>query len=109
VGDIVVFSPVQPMGETQSAVRIVVHRPGTTRCVLDLDVMGQAGGSVVVEARFARPVPGFRLHWAGARTSAGSDDCGNSADMIVGEVDMTNMVVAAEATLQPMSMIARAD
>jgi hypothetical protein len=94
VGDIVVFSPADDRGASDAA-RIAVRRLGLPGCVLDLDAIRRTGGSLVVEARLTRPEPAFRLHWAGQRTSVAGDDCGNSADMIIEEADMTNLAFAA--------------
>jgi len=94
VGDIVVFSPADDRGASDAA-RIAVRRTGLPGCVLDLDAIRRTGGSLVVEARLTRPIPAFRLHWAGLRTSVASDDCGNSADMIIEETDLTNLAFAA--------------
>jgi hypothetical protein len=90
VGDILIFAPGEPYGD-ESKMRIAVHRPGQSGCVLDLDTIRRTGGSLVVEARVLRPIPGFRLHWAGERTSAESDDCGNSADVFLGKGDLSSL------------------
>ena len=42
-----------------------------------------------------RPVPGFRLHWAGARTSDPDGDCGSNADLFVDRSDLANLATAA--------------
>nr|WP_294548934.1 hypothetical protein [uncultured Rhodopila sp.] len=95
VGDIVVFAPGDPHGDDGN-IRIAVHRPGLPGCVLDLDAIRQTGGSLVVEARVLRPVPGFRLHWAGERTSnSAGGDCGNSADLFLGKGDLGSLATAA--------------
>ncbi len=64
VGDILVFAPGDPPGDA-STIRIAVHRPGQTGCVLDLDTIRQTGGSLVVEARVmqARPRISPALGW----------------------------------------------
>jgi len=94
VGDIVAFASGDLPGD-ETKIRIAVHRPGQSGCVLDLDTIRQTGGSLVVEARLLRPVPGFRLHWAGERTSSESDNCGNSADLFVGKGDLGSIAAAA--------------
>ena len=94
VGDILVFAPDDPPGDASST-RISVHRPGRTGCVLDLATIRQTGGSFVVDARVVRPVPGFRLHWAGERTGSASDDCGDNADLFVGTGDLGFLATAA--------------
>jgi hypothetical protein len=105
VGDMVVFSGA-PDPADNDATRFVVRRPGLSGCVLDLDAIRQTGGSLVVEARMTHPAPAFRLHWAGLRTSVASDDCGNNADMIIGEADLISIALAARSTSQRESMIA---
>nr|WP_294503810.1 hypothetical protein [uncultured Rhodopila sp.] len=94
VGDIVVFAPAASRGEDNN-LRIAVHRPGQPGCVLDLDTIRQTGGSLVVEARLWRPIPGFRLHWAGERTATESDDCGANADLLVSKSDLGSLAIAA--------------
>nr|WP_294518032.1 hypothetical protein [uncultured Rhodopila sp.] len=110
VGDIVVFAPANTRDD-DSKIRIAVHRPGQPGCVLDLGTIRQTGGSLVVEARLSRPIPGFRLHWAGERTSVENDDCGSSADLFVGKGDLGSLVTAAGGyglNSQHPSMIASA-
>jgi hypothetical protein len=94
VGDIVVFAPGGLQGD-DGTIRIAAHRPGESGCVLDLETIRQTGGSLVVEARVARPVPGFRLHWAGERTSDADGDCGTNADLFLGTGDVGSLAAAA--------------
>jgi hypothetical protein len=94
VGDIVVFAPGDSRGD-DATIRIAAHRPGLAGCVLDIGTLRQTGGSLVVEARVLRPVPGFRIHWAGERTSSAADDCGNSADLFLGKGDLGSLAAAA--------------
>jgi hypothetical protein len=94
VGDFLVFAAGDPRGDDGN-IRIAVHRSGQSGCVLDLGTIRQTGGSLVVEARVLRPVPGFRLHWAGERTSSAGDDCGNSADLFLGNGDLGSLATAA--------------
>ncbi|MFL5286422.1 MAG: hypothetical protein ACJ8AW_36960 [Rhodopila sp.] len=91
VGDIIVFKggEAPPRGRE---LRIAVHRPGQYGCILSIGTLHQTGGSLIVEARLAQPAPAFRLHWAGARTSADSGDCGRSADMIIAPDDLESLV-----------------
>jgi hypothetical protein len=94
IGDIVVFAANTSRAEP-SGIRIAVHRPGQSGCVLDLDTIRRTGGSLVVEARLMRPISGFRVHWAGERTGAETEDCGASADMVLGRGDLTSLSMEA--------------
>ncbi len=68
---------------------------GRTSCILDEQTMQRSGGSLVVEsARFA-PKRTFQVHWAGARTSNGPDDCGSSADLLMNIDEVAALIFAA--------------
>jgi hypothetical protein len=82
VGDILAFTP-SPAVPAEQNPRFVVHRSDASGCVLDLDAMRQTGGSLVVESELATEENGFRVHWAGERTTTGAGNCGTSADLIV--------------------------
>ena len=56
-------------------------------CSLRPEVMASGGGSLVVEERFQHPRT-FRVHWAGAHTSDGTADCGNSAELVLSSPDL---------------------
>jgi hypothetical protein len=94
VGDIVAFAPsaIEPEGETRS---LLVHRQGQPDCVLDLKDIRHSGGSVVVENEVRGKTSGFRVHWAGDRTSAGTGDCGNDAELIVDQRDLDMLALSA--------------
>jgi hypothetical protein len=94
VGDIIAFEPsAEPGPETET--RLPVDRPDRPGCVLDLNTIRRTGGSLIVEARLADSGRRFLLHWAGARTSADSSDCGHSADLIADRSDMDILALAA--------------
>ena len=82
IGDIIAFSASadQP---TDGLTRLVVHRPGQFGCALDLGTLHQSGGSLVVEGQLMEAAGSFRVHWAGERTSADTNNCGDHADLIM--------------------------
>ena len=94
VGDIIAFEPSHDM-PSDVETRIVVHRPDQFGCVLDLNTIRLAGGSLVIEAQLSSEGNSFRLHWAGERTASDGGDCGQSADLIVDHADLDNLVLAA--------------
>ena len=53
------------------------------------------GGSVVIEAREPRASFGYRVHWAGARSSDDGTDCGASADLLMNQEDIEVLAMAA--------------
>jgi hypothetical protein len=100
LGDIARFSPDWP---ADGLSRVVAHglkrdgggTPGHWRaCTLDSAAMASGGGSLVVEAEEPR-FGGFRVHWAGGATSAGTADCGEAADLLVGRRDLMGLIGAA--------------
>lgn len=96
VGDIVAFipSPIEPM---DGDIRLLVRRLDQFGCVLDLGVLRQSGGSLVVETKIGgNDAGGFGVHWAGPRTSADSSNCGSDADLIVDHRDLDILAVAAD-------------
>ena len=82
VGDIVSFSA-SSVTSAEDATRLTVCRSGQSGCVLAVNVLRQSGGSLVVESQIADAADSFRVHWAGARTTADSDDCGDRADLVL--------------------------
>jgi hypothetical protein len=94
VGDIISFDQAKDVPMEGDA-RLLVHRVDHFACVLDLNVLRQSGGSVIVEARMPGENRGFHLHWAGERTSADPADCGRTADLLVGHRDMDILAMAA--------------
>lgn len=98
VGDIVRFTPGQPMNDFARfdvSARYAaenIERPMAVAhsgsCVLRPDVMAKKGGSLVVEARDLTGSQEFRVHWQGRRTDSGAGNCGDSADLIVSISDL---------------------
>lgn len=72
--------------------KIAVRRIGDGgACALQPKAMAAGGGSLVVERR----LPGawaFQVHWAGARTSNGPDDCGRSADLDIAGAGLQSLL-----------------
>ncbi|HME23221.1 MAG TPA: hypothetical protein VKI44_18135 [Acetobacteraceae bacterium] len=97
VGDIVAFDPLDPISREMHArlpAMSADNRPGVT-CVLDVRTMHANGGSMIIEAREPRPGFGYRVHWAGARSSNDNTDCGSSADLLVNLDDIEVLAMAA--------------
>jgi hypothetical protein len=97
VGDIVSFDPLEALSRDMRA-RIAATpadgRPGNS-CVLDVRAMHAVGGSVVVEAAQPQTGSGYRVHWAGARSSDDRADCGASADLLLSQDDIETLAMAA--------------
>ena len=64
-------------------------------CTLSPSAMADGGGSLVVEARHMSSPPIYRVHWAGLRTSNGSDDCGRDADLVLSRTDLQKLANTA--------------
>ncbi len=94
VGDIVTFvaSPVALNGDKT---RLLVHRDDQFGCVIDLNVLRHGVGSLVIESRPATKASNFRVHWAGARTSSDSGNCGSDANLVVDRLDLNILSVSA--------------
>ena len=56
-------------------------QPGVA-CVMDVQTIHANGGSVIIEAREPRAAFGYRVHWAGARSSDDGTNCGSTADLL---------------------------
>ena len=66
-----------------------------TPCQLDLNEMQLVHGSLVPSTRRrARSSHAYRLHWAGLHSSAGSGDCGASADIVASDGVMATLLAA---------------
>jgi hypothetical protein len=97
VGDIVAFDPLDSISRDMHA-RLPAMSVGDqagVACVLDVRTMHANGGSVIIEAREPRTSFGYRVHWAGARSSNDGADCGASADLLVNLEDVEVLAMAA--------------
>jgi hypothetical protein len=94
VGDIIAFTPTST-APAAVPTHLIVHRPDQFGCVLDLGVLARSGGSVVVESQTIGQAAGFRVHWAGPRTSADSGDCGSDTDLLIDHHDLDVLALAA--------------
>lgn len=97
VGDIVSFDPLDPISRDMHArlpAMAADDKPGVA-CVLDVRAMHANGGSVIIEAREPQTSFGYRVHWAGARSSDDGTDCGSSADLFVSLEDVEVLAMAA--------------
>ncbi len=108
IGDIVAFPPVSS-DSVDAGIRLLVHRQDRFGCVLDLGVLRRSGGSLVVETAAPGDAGHFRVHWAGARTSADQANCGPDADLMVDRRDLAILALAAggngaDARRMPMEM-----
>jgi hypothetical protein len=97
VGDIVLFDPLDPISRDMQA-RLpaipVDDRPGVA-CALDVRVVHANGGSVIIEAREPRSSFGYRVHYAGTRSSNDGADCGSSVDLLINQEDIEVLAMAA--------------
>ena len=97
VGDIVAFDPLDAMSRDMHARLPAItadNKPGVA-CVLDVRAMHANGGSVIIEGREPRTSFGYRVHWAGARSSNDGADCGSSADLMINLEDVEVLAMAA--------------
>jgi hypothetical protein len=92
VGDMLVFRPDHASGTDRSIE--VARAAGGAGCVLAPKVMGKQGGSLVIEERLPASWT-YRVHWAGGATSAGPQDCGGSANLLVPVEDLRFLAYAA--------------
>jgi hypothetical protein len=95
VGDIFVFDPVVGLRHELPEPFTVV-RVGHQVCVLDAATMHRDGGSLIVEQRQIRGSPIYQVHWAGARSSSGPDNCGSAAELVLSGLDLDRLVLTAE-------------
>jgi hypothetical protein len=94
IGDIVSFA-VPPGKPVEGEARLTVLRPGQLGCILDLNIMRNSGGSIVVEGEVGSSPGRFQAHWAGVRTAADIGNCGASADLILDNSDLDILASAA--------------
>jgi hypothetical protein len=102
LGDVVVFQPshLSVSADGLAGADVTVRRAGTAgsdaaSCVLNPPTMAAEGGSLVVERALSATPPLYQVHWAGRRTSTGSDDCGASADLLLPAADLLDLAGAA--------------
>jgi hypothetical protein len=103
VGAIVVFKPGTERMDlwqvTAAPATDIAPEPtgsaGIRACTLAPSVMAEGGGSLVVEARRMSSPPIYRVHWAGVRTSGGSDNCGSEADLVLSRTDLQKLANTA--------------
>jgi hypothetical protein len=84
VGDILVFKQDARMPDDWD---FSATKTDAIACTLKPEVMASRGGSLVVEERLDE-VGAYRVHWAGGPTSAGVTDCGSSADVVIGRMEL---------------------
>jgi hypothetical protein len=105
VGDIVAFKPgvSAPFG---SPARLIASRPEKESCVLDVGMIQQSGGSLVVEQRGVVAGTTYRAHWAGPRTSEDATNCGPEADLELSKGDLNLLAISAGGPTsdQPLEM-----
>jgi hypothetical protein len=94
VGDIVSFIP-SANQRIEDGVRLIAHRPDQFGCVLDLGILRQTGGSLIVESEVDKAIGSFRVHWAGERTTADTGNCGSSADLILDRLELDILALGA--------------
>jgi hypothetical protein len=97
VGDIVVFDPLAAMSRDMRASLTAMSangQPGVA-CVMDVRTIHANGGSVIIEAREPRADFGYRVHWAGARSSDDGTNCGSAADLFMNLEDIGVLAMAA--------------
>jgi hypothetical protein len=95
VGDMVTFSA-KATGIDEDPMKVALAAaPADRTCVLSPDVMRAAGGSLVVEAREAPTAKSlYRVHWAGAHTAKGAEDCGGEANLVLSANDLRSLASA---------------
>jgi hypothetical protein len=94
VGDIIAFDRTATVLRNAQT-RITAMRAGGSACELDVRAMWASGGSLLIEAAQFKPSLGFRVHWAGTRTSDGPTDCGTAADLLLTQNDINVLTFAA--------------
>ncbi len=96
VGDMVTFRS-KGVGIDEDPMKVAVAAaPANRTCVLSPEVMRADGGSLVVEARESPAAQSlYRVHWAGAHTAKGAEDCGDQANLVM---SANNLRALASAT-----------
>ena len=97
VGDIIAFDPLDSMSRDMRArvdARPADGQPGSA-CVLDVRTMHANGGSLIIVSRDPGPGSGYRVNWAGPRSSDDPHDCGASAELMLNRLDVESLAMAA--------------
>jgi hypothetical protein len=97
IGDILVFRVGAQVPTEWEFPAVTISDQLPVSCSLRPDVMVSAGGSLVVEERFANKRM-YRVHWAGKNTSTGTSDCGATADLLVSRNDLQLLINAIGGT-----------
>lgn len=98
-GDIISFPATRKPSISTALITVSpVGASSSTACILDLPVMQQSGGSLVIEATRFSPDRSFQVHWAGVRTSGGREDCGSSVDLLLNSDQIAAVLFAAGGT-----------
>ena len=98
-GDIISFPATKIPSISNASITVnPAGASGNRSCVLDVHIMQKSGGSLVVEATRFEPDRGFQVHWAGARTSEGREDCGDSVDLLLSGAQIGTLIFAAGGT-----------
>jgi hypothetical protein len=84
VGDILVFKQGAQMPSDWD---FTATNTAAIACTLKPEVMTSRGGSLVVEQRLDDS-NAYRVHWAGGPTSDGVTNCGSSADLVIGRMEL---------------------
>jgi len=95
VGDMVTFSATAT-GVVEDPMKVALAvSPADRTCVLSPDVMRAGGGSLVVEGRETPAAKSlYRVHWAGAHTAKGAEDCGGKANLVLSASDLRSLASA---------------
>ena len=111
VGNLIVFRPTPSMTEWWR-IKAAVAEPGDSvrttaigSCDLSPSIMGDGGGSMVIEARRLTSPPTYRVHWAGKRTTRDANDCGRTADLILSRSDLMRLADVAGGFNNNLRMI----
>jgi hypothetical protein len=95
VGDILQFDP-QGFLPLDLRTRVAAERTDASGCMLDVEAIHRAGGSLVVEQRY----PGngnlrYRVHLAGRGNVGSSSECGREADLTLDDTNLELLAMAA--------------
>lgn len=94
VGDQVVFG-LDRKSQVASKEVLTVTRTVGSSCRLDIALIQQFGGSLIVEERGPGPQRLYRVHWSGRATAAGGGNCGTAADLRLNETQLATLAEAA--------------